>query len=83
MALAFAEFAELSKCMGIGDVLAVPRQEIIYFPDDRHGNMQSVPDFTLRDVTSDEIALREVGTMLIDGKCRKIARVMEPLGRMC
>ena len=36
IALAFAEFAELSKCMGIGDVLAIPCEEVIYFPNDRH-----------------------------------------------
>ena len=77
MTLVFTELAKLPKCMGIGDVLAIPRQEVIYFPDDRHCNVQRVPDFPLRDVTPVEISPGEIDTMFIDGKRRKIAGVIE------
>ena len=52
MALIFTEFTKLPEHMGIGDVLAIPRKEIVDFPNDGHSNVQGVPDFGFRHVAS-------------------------------
>jgi len=50
--------------MGIRDVLAVPREKVIYFPNNRHCDVQCVTNFIFGNVTTVEIELREIQTGL-------------------
>lgn len=60
MALVFTELAKLSEGMGIGDMLAIPCQKVIHFPDDRHRNVQGIANFAFRNIASIKIQLGKV-----------------------
>ena len=55
MALVFTELTELTESMGIGDVFAIPSQQIIHFPDDRHCNVQGIANFAFRNIAAVKI----------------------------
>ena len=59
MALVFTEFSELAERVGICDVLAVPSEEIIYFPNDCHCNVQGIANFIFGNITAIKIKTGE------------------------
>lgn len=69
MALIFTEFTKLPEPMGVGDVLAVPREKIVDSPNDSHSNVQGVPNFGFRHVAPIKIELGKRKTWLGYGEC--------------
>ena len=55
MALVFTEFSELPESMGIGDVLTIPCEKIVHFPDHCYSDVQSIPNLIFWNVTSIKI----------------------------
>ncbi len=83
MALVFTEFAELSERMGIGNMLAVPRKEIIHFPNDRHRNVQRIANFAFRNIASVKIQLGELQAWLVHSERAERAGSIQTYCRMC
>ena len=78
MALSFSEFSELAERVGICDVLAIPSEEIIHFPNDRHRNVQGIAEFVLRNIASIKIKSGKFQAWLVDGKHAKRTGVFHP-----
>ena len=81
MALAFSEFAELSDCVGICDVLAIPRQKIFRFPKHRKRDVQRVAHFGVRDKPTTEILVCKGNDCRFDGQNRQVRNSCQPKRR--
>jgi hypothetical protein len=53
--------------MSISDVLAVPREKVIHFPNDCHSNVKRISDFIFRDIPTIEIKLGEFHGFFVYG----------------
>lgn len=83
MALVFTELAELAKRMGIGDMLKIPREEIIHFPDDRHRNVQSIANFAFRNIAAVEKLSSKLQAWPVHRKRAERAGLIQTFRRVC
>ena len=73
----FTKFPELPQSMAIRDVLTVPSEEIVYFPDYRHCNVERVAYFVFWDISFVQILPSEEGAFFVQCQNRKLVGLLE------